>query len=164
MRRVACLWVAATVVIGGCAADHGRSDGPATPAAGGTEPVALQVARRTGTKHDRFTASIRTPRATGVDGHTIRNYTLSALATHPRTACVNNRDGRFPDASAGTRVGAVLDPARGEGGPLGWCRGRYRAKVIYFEGYACPARGTCHPPPGFPTRTRVVARFTFRVR
>ena len=40
---------------------------------------------------------------------------------------------------------------------------RYRGTITYFEGFACPARGTCHVPPGFPTRTKVVARFAFVV-
>jgi hypothetical protein len=45
-------------------------------------------------------------------------------------------------------VRAVLDPARGEGGPEGWCPGLFRGTVTYFEGFA---------------RKRVVARFSFRV-
>jgi len=77
--------------------------------------------------------------------------------------CVNSRDGRFPASGAGERVKAALDPLHGEGGPAGWCRGRYRGTVTYFEGFACPDRGTCHVPPGFPTRTKVVARFAFVV-
>jgi hypothetical protein len=82
----------------------------------------------------------------------------------PASGCVNNRDRRFPDRRAGARVRAVLDPARGEGGPQGWCRGRFRGTVSFTEAFACPARGRCRPPPRFPTRSVVVARFSLRVR
>jgi hypothetical protein len=57
----------------------------------------------------------------------------------------------------------VLDPARGEGGPEGWCRGRFRGNITYSAEFACPPKGTCQPPPDFPSRTEVVARFTVRV-
>jgi hypothetical protein len=77
---------------------------------------------------------------------------------------VNNRDRVFATARAGARVRAVLDPARGEGGPEGWCRGRFRGTVTYTEAFACPPAGRCRPPRGFPTRRVVVARFSFRVR
>jgi hypothetical protein len=71
--------------------------------------------------------------------------------------------GRHDRFAVRARVRAVLDPARGEGGELGWCAGLFRGTVTYFEGFACPPKGTCHPPHGFPTRKRVVARFSFRV-
>jgi hypothetical protein len=77
---------------------------------------------------------------------------------------VNNRDRTFPVRAAGASVRAVLDPARGEGGPEGWCRGAFRATVTYTEAFACPPNGACHPPHGFPTRTVLVARLSFRVR
>ena len=83
---------------------------------------------------------------------------------HPASGCVNNRDRVFRERSAGARVRAVLDPARGEGGPEGWCRGRFRGTVTYAEAFARPPTGRCHPPRGFPTRKVVVARFSFRVR
>jgi hypothetical protein len=113
--------------------------------------------------HDRVPVALTTEHATGVSGRTIRNYTAAAEAVRPAAGCVNNRDRRFPDVPAGRHVRALLDPARGEGGPEGWCRGRYRGTVTYFEGFACPARGTCHVPKDFPTSTRVVARFSFVV-
>ncbi len=83
---------------------------------------------------------------------------------HPASGCVNNRDRVFAERRAGARVRAVLDPARGEGGPEGWCRGRFRGTVTYTEAFACPPAGRCRPPRGFPTREVVVARFSFRVR
>ena len=59
---------------------------------------------------------------------------------------------------------ATLDPRRGEGGELGWCRGLFRGTITYHEAFACPASGTCRPPQGFPNRAETVARFAFRVR
>jgi hypothetical protein len=127
--------------------------------------VALAAVTRTvGGRHDRFAVAIARGHATGVFGQTRRAYTAEAHAVRPASGRVNNRDRRFPDGRAGARVRATLDPARGEGGPEGWCRGLFRGTVTYTEAFACPPAGRCHPPHGFPTRTVVVARFSFRVR
>lgn len=126
--------------------------------------AAVAVSPSAGHRHDRFTVAITSGHATGVFGRTRRSYVAEAHAVRPASGCVNNRDRVFPDRHAGARVRAVLDPARGEGGPEGWCRGRFRGTVTYAEAFACPAAGTCHPRHGFPTRTVVVARFSFRVR
>ena len=107
---------------------------------------------------------IKTRHTTGVNGKTRRNYTLAAQADTPASGCVNERDRQFADRPAGMQVRAALDPARGEGGAEGWCPGRYEGTVTYFEGFACPSEGRCHIPDGFPTRTEIVARFSFRVR
>ena len=122
------------------------------------------VSPSTGERHDRFAVAITTRHATGVFGQTRRSYVAEAHAVHPASGCVNNRDRVFAERRAGARVRAVLDPARGEGGPEGWCRGRFRGTVTYTEAFACPPAGRCRPPPGFPTREVVVARFSFRVR
>jgi hypothetical protein len=124
----------------------------------------LTVSPSVAGKHDRVAITITLPRATGVFGQARRAYIAEAHAVHPASGCVNNRDRLFGVARAGTRARATLDPARGEGGPEGWCPGRYRGTVTYVEGFACPPKGTCHVPPGFPSRKRVVARFSFRVR
>ena len=124
----------------------------------------LTVSPSTAGKHDRVAVAITLPRSTGVFGRTRRSYAIAAHAVHSASGCVNNRDRVFREARAGARVRAVLDPARGEGGELGWCPGRYRGTVTYFEAFACPPKGRCRPPTGFPSRERVVARFTFRVR
>ena len=126
--------------------------------------VSPAVAPTSGGRYQPFAVSITTRRATGVFGQTRRSYIAFARAVHGHAACVVDRDPVFPVASAGRRVRAVLDPARGEGGELGWCPGRFRGKVTYFEGFACPPKGVCKPPPGFPKHHRVVARFCFRVR
>ena len=121
------------------------------------------VSPSAGARHDRFAVAITSRHATGVFGSTRRSYVAEAHAVRPASGCVNNRDRVFADRRAGVRIRAVLDPARGEGGPEGWCRGRSRGTVSYTEGFACPAAGRCRPPRGFPTRTVLVARFSFRV-
>jgi hypothetical protein len=126
--------------------------------------VSLGVSPSTGRTHDRFTVAITTRRRAGVVGDTRSAYVVEAHAARPASDCVNNSDRVFPDGPGGRRARAKLDPARGEGGPLGWCRGRFLGTVTYFEGFACPPTGTCRPPPGVPKRRHVVARFSFRVR
>jgi hypothetical protein len=126
--------------------------------------AAVAVVPGSGGRHDRFAVTITTAHATGVFGQTRRSYVAEAHAARPAPGCVNNRDRVFAPVRAGARVRAVLDPARGEGGPEGWCRGLFRGTVAYVEGYACPPAGRCTPPRGFRARQVVVARFTFRVR
>jgi hypothetical protein len=124
----------------------------------------VAVTPSAGGRHDRFAVTITAGHATGVFGRTRRSYVAEAHAARPASGCVNNRDRVFPERRAGARVRALLDPARGEGGPEGWCRGAFRGTVTYLEGFACPPAGRCRPPRGLPTRQVVVARFTFRVR
>jgi hypothetical protein len=162
-------WIVGAVSALGVTACAGGSSGSAaapasTAARAPVSQVSLTLSRSEGGKHDRFGAAITTRHATGVKGRTRSHYTLAALAAHPAVACVNDRDRRFPDRPRGRRVRAALDPARGKGGALGWCPGRYKGTVTYFTGFACPSKGRCHIPAGFPTRTQIVARFSFRVR
>jgi hypothetical protein len=135
-----------------------------TPVTASSQPgLSLTVSPSTGGKHDRFTVAITSRHATGVFGKWRRTYTAEAHAVRPASGCVNNRDRAFPDRPAGTRVRAKLDPARGEGGPEGWCLGLFRGTVTFSEAFACPPAG-CHPVPGVATRGGIVARFSFRVR
>ena len=122
------------------------------------------VSPSAGARHERFAVAITSRHATGVSGQTRRSYVAGTHAAQPASGCVNNRDRVFGERRAGARIRAVLDPARGEGGPQGWCRGRFRGTVTYTEAFACPPAGRCRPPRGFPTRKVVVARFSFRVR
>jgi hypothetical protein len=126
--------------------------------------AAVAVTPSVGGRHDRFTVAITTGHATGVFGKTRRAYVAEAHAARPASGCVNNRDRVFGERRAGARVRPMLDPARGEGGPEGWCRGLFRGTVTYSEAFACPPAGRYRPPRGFPTRKVVVARFSFRVR
>jgi hypothetical protein len=168
--RSGVLVAAVATAVAACGHGDDSASPPATRTAPAEKPVAvasspspsLAVSPSEGGKHDRFTVAITSRHATGVFGKTRRAYSVEAHAVRPAVACVNNRDERFPDRPAGTRVHAALAAAPGEGGSLGWCRGRFRGTVTYTDGFACPAAGTCHPE--FPTRSRVVARVSFRVR
>ena len=135
---------------------------PGLCACGGGSPQEPASVRHHGV-HERIPVSFTARAATGLRGRTIRHYTAEAHTLHAAAGGVNGRDGRFPKSAAGERVKAALDPLRGEGGPEGWCRGRYRGTITYFEGFACPPRGTCHVPPAFPTRTMIVARYAIVV-
>ena len=125
--------------------------------------ASVAVTPAAGGRRDRLAVTITTGHATGVFGQTRRSYVAEAHALRPRSGCVDNRDRVFAERRAGARVRAVLDPARGEGGPEGWCPGVFRGTVTYREGFACPPAGRCRPPRGFPARAVVVARFSFRV-
>ena len=102
-------------------------------------------------------------RATGVFGRTRRAYVAEAHAVRGASGCVNNRDRAFPARPAGARVHAALDPARGEGGPEGWCRGVFRGTVTYTEAFACPPLAPAIRRTASDA-TLLVARFFFRVR
>ena len=137
---------------------------PAAQAHASRVGPAVTVSPTTGSKHVRFTVRFTSHRATGVFGKTRSSYIVEAHAVRPAVACVNNRDWFSPARPAGTRMRATLDPVRGDGGPAGWCRGAFRGTVTYSESFACPPTGPCRPPKGFSTRTRLIARFAFRVR
>lgn len=97
-------------------------------------------------------------------GQTQRGYTATAQAVPAQSGCVQEQDADFPDATPGARVRVALDPARGKGGPEGWCPGRFRGIVTAYETFLCPSEGSCRPPPGIRERSSVVGRFSFRVR
>lgn len=113
-------------------------------------------------KHDRIILTMIAHRSAGVFGKTLRQYLVAANASHPRVACVNNREGSFTYSVAGIRVRAVLDPAKGDGGPQGWCPGLYHGTVSYVQGFNCGAiQGPCNVPA---PRAQIIARFDYRVR
>ena len=153
MIRAAALLAAVAVVLAACG---WGGDLPS--------PRPHVVSPSAGGRHERFTVALTSKHATGLVGKAQHHYVAEAHAVQPAVACVNNRDRVFAPRPAGARLTATLDPARGEGGPEGWCPGLFRGTVTYTEAFACPAKGTCHPPRDFPERTQVVARFTFRVR
>jgi hypothetical protein len=122
-----------------------------TAYAGLPAPRALtrpDVSPTTPGRHDRIVVSFKSRRATGVFGTQRRAYRVRAATVHPASTCANARDRLPPSRPAGFRLRAVLDPARGDGGPLGWCPGRYRGTVTYVSGH----------------RTQIAARFSFTVR
>lgn len=132
--------------------------------AGSHLPISLRVARSVTGIHDRIVVTITAGHTTGVFGKVRRGYSMEAQSVRPQVACVNNRSGYFPNTAIGGRVRAALDPAQGDGGPLGWCPGLYRGTVSFIEGFNCASvEGSCLPPAGFPHRSVIVARFSYRV-
>jgi hypothetical protein len=138
--------------------------GPPAQAVTSRMDPGVMVSPTTGGKYVRFMVRFTSHRATGVFGHTRRAYIVKAHAVRPAIACVNNRDSHLSGRPAGTHMRATLDPARGDGGSSGWCRGIFRGTVTYSEAYACPAKGRCRPPKSFANRTHLIGRFSFRVR
>jgi hypothetical protein len=131
----------------------------------GARPVTrLRVSPSAPGRHEHVTVTFHSRRATGDFGEERRSYTVQAWSVHPASGCVNNRDRVLAARPAGYRLRGRLDPARGDGGGLGWCPGRFKGKVIYAVSYACPAKGTCQPPKDFRGRREVAARFSFLVR
>jgi hypothetical protein len=134
------------------------------PQTAGHAVTRLELSPAAPHRHDRVAVAFISRRATGVFGEERRSYALHAHSVRPASACVNNRDRYLPARPAGYRLRGTLDPARGDGGGLGWCRGRVEGTVRYSVGYACPATGTCEPPRGFRRWSRIAARFSFVVR
>lgn len=97
-----------------------------------------------GARFDDVSVTITAPQRSGRRRH----YTAYANGIMPAAGCVNARDGRFPSADAGAAVSTTLSLSAGEGGPEGWCPGRYRGTIEYSG-------------PGFRSR---IARFAFTVR
>jgi hypothetical protein len=116
---------------------------PAAPAI-----TRLTVSPSAPRRHERVTVSFISRRATGVFGKQRRSYWIQAKSVQPASACVNNRDRGLPSGPAGYRLRATLDPARGDGGELGWCPGRFKGTVTYLVG----------------RRSSIAARFSFVVR
>jgi hypothetical protein len=160
--RVALAAGVVALAIGLLGGSGGAGAGASQPRAS-SSALRVAIAPAHGGRHTRFTVALTRRHATGVFGNARHTYFAEMHSVKGASACVNNRDRVFADGPAGVRVRAMLDPARGEGGPLGWCPGELRGEVRYTEGYACPPAGTCHTPPGFPSSTRTVARFTVRV-
>ena len=138
---------ASTTAVGGTAY-AGPPDAPAV--------TQLDVSPTAARPRERVAVSFRSRRATGVFGAQRRSYMVRAGSSVARSACVTNRDRVLDARPAGYRLRAVLDPARGDGGPLGWCPGAYRGTVTYVVDRGCPAATGCR-------RAHVVARFRFTV-
>jgi hypothetical protein len=92
-----------------------------------------------------------------------RGYYVVAKRLKGMSGCVQHREAYVDRGRAGQRVVAAIDPRRGKGGDLGWCRGRFRGVLHYYDGFACPRTGRCRSPAGFEKLNRVVAKFRFRI-
>jgi hypothetical protein len=167
--RLVCVAAAACLAATGCGDDGAdkppaptvkrapRFDAPPFHA----RPVKVRVVPPKGGIHTPFRILIRRPQFVGVRGHARFGYTARATQKPLQAGCITDTDG-FVDERAWHRVAhVVLDPSEQKGQI--WCRGDFPGRLLYTQGYACPSRGTCHRPRGFPRHTRVVARFSFRV-
>jgi hypothetical protein len=112
-----------------------------------------------------FRVHIRTRQALGVQGHVLRGYEAHLMRLGaPAVGCIQDTGPSFANArtAPGQPVIIVLDPGQMMVGQ--WCRGTFKGRLSYYEEFACPPRGVCHPPSGFPAHRRTVARLSFRVK
>jgi hypothetical protein len=145
--------------VGGPATGIAETKRVVMPIPSGPRPA---VSPLRGGRHVGFRVFVINQHHTGVFGKTRRSYHVEAHAVRPAVACVNTTYQRFPDGELGETMYATLSPD-GEGGPVGWCRGLFKGTVRYEEAFACPPIVKCETPRGFPARSEVVVRFTFRV-
>jgi hypothetical protein len=144
---------------------NGGPPSPTTPQLVLRLPLAAQLNPVVAGKHDRIVVTMTAQHSTGIVGKAVHAYVAAATISDPKVDCVNNRDGGFPYSAAGSRIRAVLDPAAGDGGPQGWCPGAYHGTISYLRGFNCSSvQGPCQIPPRLATRTKIVARFAYRVR
>ena len=178
MDRALLLTALASCGLAGCGA--GDSDAPRTAEPAGAEDVRLKptpaserasrsrlepsVAPHTGTRTSVVRVTFRSRVRLGAtrDGRT-RSYYVVAKRRPAMSGCVQHRYGWVGSGRRGRRVTARMDPTRGKGGHLGWCRGRYRGRIRYFDGYACPSEGECRAPRGFERIYRRVGTFRFAI-
>jgi hypothetical protein len=102
--------------------------------------------------------SFHTPDRTGRVRQLQRHDELSVSAPGNPNSCVSNAQAIAPDAPAGVRVRAALDPARLGGR---WCIGTYHGEIDELQSPVCPQGKLC---PTYVIRVRVIARFAFHVR
>jgi hypothetical protein len=132
--------------IGWAAAKHG-SPGPR-----------VRVTPATGSPTTRFAVSFRTPDRTGRTGSIQRHDKVVAQTSGNAQGCVANAEVLAPDAKAGARVEATLDPARSGGH---WCVGTYRGQIDELESPVCPNGLLC---PTYVILVKVIGHFTLHVR
>jgi hypothetical protein len=127
------------------------------------QPVQATVRPRSGGIHTVFRIQIHAPQPVGVTGSVRRDYVARVMLRRSAISCIEDTGPSFGDSPNGQshRLTIVLDPAQMMVGH--WCRGTFVGKLRYYQDYACPPRGRCHPPRGFPRRSHVVARLRFRV-
>jgi hypothetical protein len=114
------------------------------------------VRPRTGGPHTTFVLQLTARQDIGGRGAASSLYTVR-VAIPSRPAC--GRVARITSARAGEPISVPLRPAGG----AGWCRGRYRGRVLLVRGPNCspPSSAGC---PRFASRITAAGRFAFRVR
>jgi hypothetical protein len=121
-------------------------------------PVKARLVPAVGGVHTVFRIRFRAREPVGRRGDARLGYSARLMNLPGGSGCIVDTGGFFEPR----RRAIVLDPRAQKGGL--WCRGRFSGRITYYRDYACPARGTCHVPRGFPRRHRTVARVSFRVR
>jgi hypothetical protein len=161
------------VIASGCGDDDDTSERPAqetrlnpsrSSERASRSAVEVSVASATGRRMSVIRVSFESGVRLGkTSGERRRGYYAVAKRVKGMSGCVQHREAYVDRGRAGQRVVAAVDPQRGKGGHLGWCTGRFRGVLHYYDGFACPRTGRCQPPSGFERLNRVVARFRFRI-
>src|SRR4051812_45649949 len=112
-----------------------------------------RVKPKTGHRGTTFRVAFTAPKAAGHQGVYERSYSVE-LAVRGR-GCSQGSVQTVPDAKAGQRVKLRFRPPSGR-----WCLGKGRGTVSMTEGPYCQAGEPC---PEFPTTTREIAHFSFKV-
>ena len=131
------------------------------PSPGQCRGVGVRVSPRQGRAVTVFQVSFRSGARLGVSRDTRRSY-RAAVRGPAGEGCVRESEAFTDRGRPGNRIVLSLSPGRTKG--VRWCRGRYQGTLSRVNGYACPARGPCQPPPNFPRREQTVGRFAFQVR
>lgn len=124
-------------------------------------PVALaapavnpRIKPRPGHPRTTFRVAFTAPKAAGHQGVVERSYSVE-LAVRG-TGCSQAAAQTVPDAAAGERVHLRFRPSHR------WCLGKGRGTISMTEGPYCD-RSKPDPCPEFPSSTREIAHFSFRV-
>jgi hypothetical protein len=124
----------------------------AAPAFAATD-VNPRVKPKTGHRGTTFRVAFTAPKAAGHRGVTERWYSVE-LAVRGR-GCSEASVQTVPEAKAGERVKLRFRPPSGH-----WCLGKGRGTISESEGPYCQPGEMC---PEFPTTTREIAHFSFKV-
>jgi hypothetical protein len=171
-RYVLLAALVSAAVVAGCDSDERRAAEEKGTELSPTEaserasrtPLELTVVPRAGHRTSIIRIGFKTPIRIGTAaGNRRRGYFLVARRRGGMSGCVQQRDGFVRPGRAGQRVVGRINPARGKGGLLGWCRGEYRGKVRYYDLWACPDTEVCAEPDRFESIDQVVARFRFSI-
>jgi hypothetical protein len=168
MVRTALLFVAALsalVASGGTAQPERAAPAERAPSPPGFPPfrglpVKATVVPARGGVGTVFRVRIDAREPIGVRAKIRRGYEAHLFNHATASGCIVDTGGFVNSNGQATTI--VLDPSRTKGSA--WCPGTFRGALHYYQGYACPDRGTCDVPPDFPRRSKRVARLAFSVR
>jgi hypothetical protein len=124
----------------------------AVPALAGTA-VNPRISPKHGKPKTVFRVGFTAPQAAGREGVIERSYSVEF--TIRRGGCASGAAQDVPAAAAGERVRLKFAPERR------WCRGRGRGTITQQEGPYCQPGQPC---PEFPSTSKPIAHFSFRVK